>query len=94
MPWLIKSRNSLPCTVRALRKGRAIKGLVVCWMLLNQISLGVRALHPIQVDDDLASLDDHLKIEGELFILKYKSVRASFGFSEIFVLLIFLKMPC
>ena len=28
-------------------KSRAIKGLVVCWMLLNLRSLGVRVLHPI-----------------------------------------------
>ena len=29
-------------------KGRAIKWLVVCWMLFNQISLGVRVSHPIE----------------------------------------------
>ena len=35
-------------------KGRAIKGLVVWWMLLILISLGVRVLHPIALH-----VDDH-----------------------------------
>ena len=28
-------------------KSRAIKGLVICWMFINLISLGVKILHPI-----------------------------------------------
>ena len=51
------------CTVRSQNfseKGRAAKGFVVCWMLLNPISLGVK-----QANDALDSLNDHLKIEGE-----------------------------
>ena len=34
-------------------------------MLLNLISLGVRVSHPLQMDDALDSLDDHLKIKEE-----------------------------
>ena len=37
IPWLINRHNSLPCTDFS-DKGRAIKGFIVCWMLLNLIS--------------------------------------------------------
>ena len=38
--------------------------LVVCRILLNLISIGKYRVQ-LQTDDDIASLDDHLKIEGE-----------------------------
>ena len=37
MFWHINRRNSLFVQLNFLDKGRAIQGLVVCWMLLNLI---------------------------------------------------------
>ena len=46
-------------------KSRSIKGLVVCWMLLNLRSFVVLEYFlPLQADDALDSLDDQIQIEG------------------------------
>ena len=47
-------------------KGRPFKQLVVCWMLLNLLSLSVKARILFQVNDHIDSLDDHFEIKGKV----------------------------
>ena len=57
MPYKQVQLNTMQCTLIGLSdNGRAIKGLVVSWMLLQQTLFALEYRFPLQADDALASL--------------------------------------
>ena len=60
-------------------KDHAIKGLVVCWMLFNLISLGFFCFQ-LQADANLDSPYDHLNIKGESRPYEVRGKRTFMGY--------------